>query len=199
MKLFYIIPTIILICSLSCSSLRQIRNNLFLNITNTSISAKDQSYKIQPIVMSPILSRNPGFNNISANNFTDNLKFHLIRESYSILDVPVDNEKNKSENSPSPSVLSSLIRKEVFVNDKESIAKICTESGASSYIAGYLYETKTGTVLDEEISSGVIISIYKSDGSLLTQLQFIGSISLDEFLNNSEVARVFAKKIKKIL
>lgn len=207
----------------ACSLILHQKNNLFLKISHSELKTKVEN--LRDISLGPIVSKSVGFSNFAAPNFTENFKFNLIRNGYNVTvftkqkkeeqkEITISNlPSGSSPNSSQTTSMTSLSpqnyfpgstpvkigKQDVQITDPAEISEICKNQNTQIFIGGFLYEGRTGPLLSEEVTSGIILSVYNSDGNLLTQIQYIGDLSMEEFENNSEVARLVTSKIKKLL
>ncbi len=221
MKYFHII--VVLFSAISCSVITQQKNNLFLRIHSLELRKKIPDVK--DVTIGVIAAKSAGFSNFAGPNFTENLKFNLIRKGYNVLPYTKKKQSTEKEDllsnvpntsapvanssgSPAPfspqayfpaSTPVRLGKQDFQITEPSEIAEICKQQKTQIYIGGFLYEGRTGPLLNEEVTTGIIISVYDSDGSLLTQLQYIGDLSMEEFENNSEVARLMSERIRSLL
>jgi hypothetical protein len=207
----------------SCTTLLQQKNNLLIKIA--SLDLKKKVTDVKEISLGPIISKSVGFSNFAGQNFTENFRFNLIRKGYSV--SPYVKKKAVGEkdeitanisNTSSPTVTQGnvptslspqayfpastpvkLTKQEFTITDPSEIAEICKLQKTQVFIGGFIYEGRTGPLLNEEVTAGIILSIYDSEGFLLTQIQYIGDLSMEEFQNNSEVARLMSEKVKNLL
>jgi len=213
---------LILFSTASCSAIIRQKNNLFIKIV--SLDLKRKVTDVREISLGPIVSKSVGFSNFAGPNFTENFRFNLIRKGFNVslytkkkqpgekddpLNLPSTSAPpNNQSNSPTPlspqtyfpaSTPVRLGKQDFQITDPLEISEICKAQKTQIYIGGFLYEGRTGPLLNEEITTGIILSIYDSDGNLLTQIQYMGELSMEEFENNSEVARLMSERVKSLL
>lgn len=221
-NIFYLI-LVLMFGGISCSTLLQYKNNIFFKIVSQEMKRKTSDVK--QISLGPIVSKTLGFSNFAGTNFTENLRFNLIKKGYDV--IPYTKKKQNGENedpmtnvsnasSPprsqtsSPTPLSpqayspistpvKLGKQESQITDPLEISEICKSQNSQIYIGGFIYEGRTGPLLNEEVTAGIILSLYDANGILLTQIQYIGDLSMEEFQNSSEVARIMSEKVKGLL
>ncbi|TGL32558.1 lipoprotein [Leptospira koniambonensis] len=204
--IFFVLLTI------SCSSYQITK----VRFASEIIEAKNPSEKfpnIKRIAINRIQTKPNSFATFAGENFTNNLRFYLLKEGIEafIQEIPSETKQvlqNTNDTvgntiSPSPTATPTMFSSNLVLetSDKpiepkpESIQKACTLSKCDIYLDGYIYEKKLGNILDEEITTGIFIRIYSQGGSLIGQLKLSSPVTTEIFLNNSTLAEMMARKI----
>lgn len=144
---------------------------------------------IRRIALSGVQLRNVSYATVSADNFTDNLQFHLREVGFGVQRHTPREETFVDENTGLQA------RRTVALDDPGEIAAAARNLGAQLFITGYVFEQRTGTLLEEETSIGVLLNCYDSSGELAAQLRFIGSETLDSYENSARVAQLMAEEL----
>jgi hypothetical protein len=114
----------------------------------------------------------------SAVLFTENLLFHLgslgvqtVRINY----VPQENE------AAIPAVQENNLESNIIIPKKKVTYDYL--------LSGFVYEKDVGNILEDEHTSGVILTIRDKNGNLKSQLQFVGINNLNSFDESSKISR----------
>ncbi|TGM87915.1 lipoprotein [Leptospira licerasiae] len=198
--------------TVSCSSFQRSR----VRFSSEIIEAKNPSERlpnIKRIAINRIQTKPNSFATFAGENFTNNLRFYLLKEGIETFVQEVHSEtkpvaQNPNETigntiSPAPSATPTMFSSNFSIesNDKpielkpEVIQKACALAKCDIYLDGYIYEKRLGNILDEEITTGIFIRMYSQGGTLLGQLKLSSPVTTEIFSNNSILAEMIASKI----
>ncbi|TGL64204.1 lipoprotein [Leptospira sarikeiensis] len=190
-----------------------------LRYTAEILEAKNPAEKqtsVRRIAVNKFQTRPASFSTFAGENFTNNLRFYLMKEGIETLiqEIPAETKQASSNTSnstegigntigPAPSTTPTMFSSNVFLESgekpielpKESIQKACSLVKCDLYIDGYIYEKRMGNILDEEITTGIFVRLYSQTGILLGQVKVSSSATMEIFQNNSVLAEMLAEKI----
>ncbi|EJZ42337.1 lipoprotein [Leptospira licerasiae] len=202
----------LVLLSTSCSSYQTAK----VRFSSEIIEAKNPSERfpnIRRIAINRIQTKPNSFATFAGENFTNNLRFYLLKEGIEaqVQEVPIETKhptQTTSETvgntiSPSPSATPTMFSSNFVLetSDKpielkpEVIQKVCALAKCDIYVDGYIYEKRLGNILDEEITTGIFIRMYSQNGTLLGQLKLSSPVTTEIFSNNSILAEMMASKI----
>lgn len=144
-----------------------------------------KSEKFNKILINRIKRKPSSFSSVANDNITENLRFHLLNSGF-IVGLTVYQEDNNSE----PSELLDLEQKQI----KEFIK----QNDSDILIDGFLYEKNTGNILDETVSTGIILKAYNKNGILIGKFVLNSPYSTEDFENNFLLSGLLSKKIDTI-
>jgi len=164
--------------------------------------------------------KNPGIAAMAGSNLSDNLALQLRRLGYYVAEVEKPTPPLVSEVPPplqNPEPLQNTDGEPAEETEKTAplqpqtpppatvptppqidIPELLKKNKTPAYITGYVYETRTGSLLDEQVSTGVLLRILDEHGELLAQIRYIGDNTLDSYESTAGVARVLAARIQSL-
>ncbi|MCB1180277.1 MAG: lipoprotein, partial [Leptospiraceae bacterium] len=85
-----------------------------------------------------------------------------------------------------------------YWRDVDKIVEICSKEKCEYFLSGYIYQSYTGTILEENISSGTILYLHDKKGNLVTQIHYEGETDINSFEETSEITRLISRKLDKL-
>ncbi len=186
--IFFTLCAGIFLTTLHCSSLRRIQNDLFSPVNSVVSNASALRGKTH-LVLTRITSKNVKPDESLTANFRDNLRFELLRAGFTVefpREAPVaDKSPSAAKNAKEPGGDEPVTRPTTSASTKRGLV-----------LRGYIFEARTGELLDEEISTGIYISVHPSGGPAAAHLRYIGDTSLATYADSAEAGRLFANQLK---
>ncbi|AYV56424.1 lipoprotein [Leptospira kmetyi] len=205
----------------NCAIIQRTKVHWISNVEDVR-SPTEKIGTIKKVSINRFTAKPSNFGGFSAENFTNSLRFFLTKEGLdvSIQEIQPDPPKtNPSENSPvtgsppqsSTSLLgygnlstggSGLVTEsgeKPMEPSKENIQKACNVSNCNVYIDGYIYEKKTGNILDENVTTGIFVRIYNTSGAMIAQIKLSSGVTMEIFDNNALLAEMTSERIRSIL
>ena len=132
------------------------------------------------VTLGVISQKNLNFTDLTASNFRDNLRFELVKAGFAV--------QLSSETLEEPKATISA----------ELIAGICRRQKTELLVTGYVFETQTGDLLEEQISAGVYLRVHDSTGKLAAHLRYVGKESLESYEMSALVAETLAGALSRL-
>ncbi|PJZ68291.1 hypothetical protein CH373_10515 [Leptospira perolatii] len=180
---------------------------------------------VRRIALDRFTAKPANFAGFTSENFTNNLRFFLLKEEIDVviqesLSVSKTQDQTSQTSASAPAgassassnpsattssllsaapPLSSDSGEKPFELSKETIQKACALAKCDLYIDGYIYEKKTGNILDEQFTTGIFVRIYSSSGSLVGQVKVNSSAPTEIFENNSTLAEMVAGRLASLI
>lgn len=192
----FLIPNMLMVAMIvmlgaGCQSLKDRKNDYFSNVTHV-ISQKQSLKNIKKIALNTIVVKNVNFAGLSASNLQDNLRFELMNSGYRVRIHRSKPQATRDE------VTGEIVEKAVRLKKPERITQVIAEKKSDLLVNGYIFETRTGDLLDEEISTAVVLFAYGKDGRLAAIIRYTGKDTLESYDNGAEIARMLSIRLHKI-
>lgn len=142
--------------------------------------------KLNKIVINRIKKKPSSFVSVANDNITENLRFHLLNLGFV---VNITNVKEKE----------SLASTELLDLEPSRILELIRLNNSDLLIDGFLYEKNTGNILDETISTGIVLKAYNKNGLLVGKFVLNSTYTTEEFESNFILSGLLAKKISDVL
>ncbi|RHX81903.1 lipoprotein [Leptospira yasudae] len=205
----------------NCAILQRTKVHWVSNVEDVR-SPSEKIGSIKKIGINRFSARPANLGGFTAENFTNNLRFFLIREGLDTAIQEIQHETPKAaaaaESAPvtgSPPQNVNLLGYGNLANgttglvgesgekpmepSKENIQKACNAASCNVYIDGYIYEKKTGNILDETVTTGIFVRIYNSSGIMVAQIKLSSGVTMEIFDNNAVIAEMAAERIRSLL
>ncbi|WP_411821498.1 hypothetical protein [Leptospira sp. 'Mane'] len=148
------------------------------------------------ILIEKIISKSQSFVGTPTIAFQENLRFQLLEKGFSV--ELNQNEIVSKDPASSPLAVSNDSGITNVSRISPSTIEYCRKIGCDLIINGILIETKTGNILDEKTSSGILLYASNSDGLLNSEFRYTGDRSIDSIQTNVILAKLFAEKITSV-
>lgn len=198
----FICSLALILCFYDCQSIE--KRWILYNSSVSSTKIKTiKAKKINRIGINIFEAKPSNFASFNSENFTYNLLFYLSKREW-LAFVKEIKSKNTHIPNPKTSESTSSFEKSLLSNSikplnanqdqksiepsRESIIESCKDIKCDIFLSGYVYEIKTGDLLEEESTTGILVHIYSSNGEMIGQIQLISKAPMEIFDFNSKMA-----------
>lgn len=187
----------------NCLPSIRLYHDLTYGITLSEIDSTSLVSSGNKVTIVRFLSKSSNQPDIISSVFSDNLLFFMHANGFkgTIVNADlsaksVDTQQPIKDNNSNASIVSvSQKQTSSYLLSNDQVKELCAGTNADYVLTGFVHETKAGNFLDPVLSSGIIVYLYGRNGTLIVQMQYIGSVPLELYDNSSEVARVFANRL----
>ncbi|WP_158586416.1 lipoprotein [Leptospira stimsonii] len=220
-KKLFILLTFSTLHFFNCAILQRTKIHWLSNVEDVR-SQTEKLGTIKKVSINRFSSRPANFGGFSAENFTNGIRFFLTKEGLdvSIQELQPDPPKQNAQENTAPVTggapqnanllgygnlgngqtgLVGESGEKPMEPSRESIQKACSVANCSVYIDGYIYEKRTGNILDESVTTGIFLRLYNSSGILVAQIKLNSGVTMEIFDNNTLIAEMASERIRSVL